>query len=504
MTWYDESGHINLFNAPWFARTHGVGADGTWGWSDIKYDLPTFYARLAQDPHAIAQFNHPRLSGNWSFNEFKHYNRDVDRNLNMIEYKSSNDFAVYTKALDQGWHVSPVFGGDEHKGNWGMVQPHVTGMWGDNLTREGLYEAMRNHRTYVSFDRNLEMAVSAKGQMMGAILPAKTKEIELKVRINDPDANDDLVKVVVYKNSGEILKEYRNISSNKFEKEVTLATKDGDYFIVRAFQADGEEAISAPIWIGDETRGTVHAPEITVHGQYPDTIKLGDQIEVLSASATDHRGQSLSVEAIVLNDKGEVAALNQHFKVDMYGDYFIKYVATDAQGNTRVELIRLLVDQQKLDADNILNEFQPMVNVGASEREVGVNLVTDKALETSYVQYKPESVATWDDAEVVQAEVSYFQAAYGDTYDKSNYRVLATHEANITDLDLGTKYDYRYGMSPTGPWSGSYSFKTAPASEEAVMYVMGILEFRIEIRKASSSLTICWTFCGRKIQTDRR
>ena len=42
VTWYDESGHINLFNAPWFARTHGVGADGTWGWSDIKYDLPTF------------------------------------------------------------------------------------------------------------------------------------------------------------------------------------------------------------------------------------------------------------------------------------------------------------------------------------------------------------------------------------------------------------------------------------------------------------------------------
>ncbi|MGC6589388.1 metallophosphoesterase [Paenibacillus sp. Dod16] len=433
------------------------------------------YARLAQDPHAIAQFNHPRLSGNWSFNEFKHYNRDVDRNLNMIEYKSSNDFAVYTKALDQGWHVSPVFGGDEHKGNWGMVQPHVTGMWGDNLTREGLYEAMRNHRTYVSFDRNLEMAVSAKGQMMGAILPADTKEINLFVRMKDPDANDVLDKVVIYKNSGEILKEYRSIASNKFEKEVTLATKDGDYFIVRAFQADGEEAISAPIWIGDETRGTVHAPEITVHGQYPDTIKLGDQIEVLGASATDHRGQSLSVEAIVLNDKGKVAALNQHFKVDMYGDYFIKYVATDAQGNTRVELIRLLVDQQNLDADNILNEFQPIVNVGENEREVGVNLVTDKALETSYVQYKPESVATWDDAEVVQAEVSYFQAAYGDTYDKSNYRVLAAHEANITDLDLGTKYDYRYGMSPTGPWSSSYSFRTAPASEEAVMYVMGDL-----------------------------
>ncbi|WP_261800352.1 CehA/McbA family metallohydrolase [Paenibacillus sp. PAMC21692] len=476
VTWYDESGHINLFNAPWFARTHGVGADGTWGWSDIKYDLPTFYARLAQDPNAIAQFNHPRSSGNWSFNEFKHYNRDVDRNLNMMEYKSSNDFAIYTKALDRGWHVSPVFGGDEHKGNWGMVQPHVTGMWGDNLTREGLYEAMRNHRTYVSFDRNLEMAVSANGQMMGAILPADTNEISLNIRINDPDATDHLDKVVVYKNSGEIVKEYGNIAGNPFEMQETFASKDGDYFLVRAFQGDGEEAISAPIWIGEETRGTVHAPEITVQGQYPETIKLGDQVEVLSASATDNRGQSLSVEAIVLNDKGEVAVANRQFKVEMYGEYFIKYVATDSQGDTRVELIRLLVDQQTLDADKILNEFQPIVNVGANEHEVGINLVTDKALETSYVQFKPESEATWDNAEAVQAEVSYFQVAYGDTFAKSNYRVLAAHEANLTDLDLGTTYDYRYGASPTGPWSSSYSFRTAPATEEAVMYVMGDLE----------------------------
>lgn len=476
VTWYDESGHMNLFNAPWFARTHGLGADGTWGWGDIKYDLPTFYARLAQDPNVIAQFNHPRLSGNWSFNEFKHYNREVDRNINMMEYKSSNDFAVYTKALDRGWHISPVFGGDEHKGNWGMVQPHVTGMWADRLTREDLYEAMRNHRTYVSFDRNLELAVSANGQMMGAILPADTNEIALNVRIKDPDANDYLDKVVVYKNSGEIVKEYRNIASNQFEMKETFASKDGDYFIVRAFQADGEEAISAPIWIGEETRGTVHAPEITVHGQFPDSIKLGDQVEVLSASATDHRGQSLSVEATVLNDKGEVAVVDQHFKVDMYGEYFIKYAATDSQGNTRVELVRLLVDQQNLDADKILNEFQPIVNVGANEHEVGINVVTDKALETSYIQYKPESEAMWDHAAVVQAEVSYFQVAYGDTYANSNYRVLAAHEAKLANLDLGTKYDYRYGSSPTGPWSSSYSFRTAPASEQAVMYVMGDLE----------------------------
>ncbi|WP_246245894.1 CehA/McbA family metallohydrolase [Paenibacillus lemnae] len=475
VTWYDESGHMNLFNAEWFARTHGAGADGTWGWGDIKYDLPTFYARLAQDPQAIAQFNHPRFTGNWSFQDFKHFNQDVDNNINMMEYKSANDFATYTKVLDRGWHVSPVFGGDEHKGNWGMVQPHVTGMWGDQLTREGLYDAMQNHRTYVSFDRNLELAVSTKGKMMGSILPAKTKKINLKIEIHDPDANDHLDKVVVYKNSGEILQEYNNIASSSFEKNVNLDSENGDYFLVRAFQTDGDEAISAPIWIGEETRGTVHAPEITVQGQYPDTIQLGNQVEVLGASATADGGQSLTVEATVLNDKGEVPVSNQQFNVDMYGEYFIKYAATDAQGNTRVELVRLLVDAQNLDADSILDEFQPVVNVGGNEREVGINIVTDKALETAYVQYKPESEASWDNADLVQAGASYFQTAYGDTFADSNYRVLAAHEVSVTDLDLGTTYDYRYGMSPSGPWSSSYSFKTAASSEEAVMYVMGDL-----------------------------
>src|SRR5699024_2664629 len=119
----------------------------------LKYDLPTFYSRLSQDPDALAQFNHPRISGNWSFSEFKHYNKDVDHNINGMEYKSSGDFNIYVKALDRGWHISPVFGGDEHKGQWGAVQPRVTNIWTNDFTRQGIYDALRNRRTYVSFDR---------------------------------------------------------------------------------------------------------------------------------------------------------------------------------------------------------------------------------------------------------------------------------------------------------------------------------------------------------------
>ena len=78
ITWYDQSGHMNLYNTDWkvtaFAKTR-------WDWvgsGDVKYDLPTFYARLAQDPEAIAQFNHPDPEGKGDFWTFTHYTKEAD------------------------------------------------------------------------------------------------------------------------------------------------------------------------------------------------------------------------------------------------------------------------------------------------------------------------------------------------------------------------------------------------------------------------------------------
>ncbi|MCC3356112.1 GLUG motif-containing protein [Bacillus sp. REN16] len=475
LTWYDMSGHVNIYNAEWFPRTYGVGATGQFGIGDLKYDLPTFYGRIANDPTAIAQLNHPSKSGWGDFNEFRHFNKDVDDNVSLFEYKVSSYFNDFVKALDKGWHLSPTYSGDDHQTNWASGNPAHTGLWTNELTRESVHDAMANRRTYASFDENFILAYSANGQMLGSILPSDTKELNIHFKLEDPDAGDNIDNVTLYTNKGEIVKEYKNINSTTFEQNEVIPAADGEYYFLKVVQADGQEVISAPIWVGSETKGTDHAPEITVNGELPEKVKLGDKVTVPDASTTDDSGIAPTLKIEAFNQRGLVEIVDNQFKIEEYGEYFVRYYSTDSKGNTRAELIRILVDDSKLDGEKILNEFIPIVNVGATEEEVGITLVTDKVLDQAYIQYKTKD-AGWNKGTVQDTKVSYFESAYGDSIAQGTYRIHAAHEADLANLKKGTEYDYRYGLTAEGPWSKTYSFETAPESEDTTIYMMGDLQ----------------------------
>ncbi|ONK23582.1 hypothetical protein BLX87_10205 [Bacillus sp. VT-16-64] len=476
VTWYDNAGHINLFNTEWFPRTYGKGATGQFGMGVLRYDLPTFYGRLSEDPDAIAQFNHPDAMRKGDFFGFKHITKEVDDRISLFEYKVSRYFNTYIQALDNGWHVSPTYSGDEHQANWAAHHPGLTGLWTEELTREGIYDALKNRRTYSSFDENFDLKYSANKKMMGSILPKDTKELDIHIDLLDPDKEDHIEKVTIYKNNGEIVKEYTDINSNTFTVDETVSSKNGEYFLVRVFQKDQDEIISAPIWIGEETAGTDYAPEITVEKELPGTVKLGDTVTIPNAAATDDSGENPSVKVEVFDSKGFVEVNDNRFTIKEYGEYFVRYYATDSNGNSRVKIERMVVDDKELDADKLLQEFSPVVHVGETDDAVGLNLVTDKVVKQSYVQYKEASETDWKKAKVVQADVSYFESAYGKDIDNSNYRILASHEANIDKLKKGTKYEYRYGVSKNGPWGPVHSFETVPDSDDTTIYVMGDLQ----------------------------
>jgi hypothetical protein len=75
-TWYDGTGHINVFNTDWKATARATekgsvdGFANKFGTGDLKHDLATFYARLKLDPDAIAQFNHPSRTSKGNFFDF--------------------------------------------------------------------------------------------------------------------------------------------------------------------------------------------------------------------------------------------------------------------------------------------------------------------------------------------------------------------------------------------------------------------------------------------------
>src|SRR5690606_41037583 len=66
---------------------------------------------------------------------------------------------------------------------------------------------------------------------------------------------------------------------------------DGDYYFVKAKQADGAQLVSAPIWIGEKVRGANYAPDITVDAAAADFAAAGERIEIPRFSAVDDSGE---------------------------------------------------------------------------------------------------------------------------------------------------------------------------------------------------------------------
>jgi hypothetical protein len=59
---------------------------------------------------------------------------------------------------------------------------------------------------------------------------------------------------------------------------------------------------------------------------------------------------------------------------------------------------------------------------------------------------------------------------------QNSYRNLVSYEVDLTGLQEGEVYEYRFGLSQNGPWSPVYSFKTAPKTETTTIYLLGDLQ----------------------------
>ncbi|MGO1393251.1 metallophosphoesterase [Agrococcus casei] len=477
VTWYNNTGHMNIFNADWRVTAKSEGSGGVWGTGNVMYDQVTVFARLGLDPEAIGMFNHPASShGDWD--GFAHLTPQADASMQLIEYKSVNYFDTYVAALDAGWHVAPTWSGDDHRPTWGTGNAALTGVWAEEQTIDGLYDAMRDRSVYASFDDNAQLMFEANEQMMGSILPADTAELDLKIALTDADG-EALSSVVVYTNEGKAVHEFDVAGATDFETTVDAA--DGDYFWVKAIQEDGDELISAPAWVGETTAGTNFAPEITV-APVAETAAFGDTIALPEATATDDSNVTPSVEQIVYNSAGEVAVTDGAFEISSYTDHFIVTKSTDALGSTSAEMQRIQVAADTLDVNGVFQYGTPSISVGATEDSAGASVLTDPQIEQTWAQVKPVGV-DWGSAKTVENtsadlfEMNVIGTEAADYYDQITGQPLRSQEFTFDGLEAGTEYEFRFGVSPDGPWTDARGTFAGPASDEnAPVYVMGDLQ----------------------------
>jgi len=253
MTWSNGLGHINTFNTDGFqSRTQS-------DYSAYSTALQNYYSALKTDTDSLSQFNHPGTTFG-DFNDFGHYDEETDDLIPLIEVGNGEgavgssgyfpSYQYYTRALDKGWHVAPTNNQDNHKGNWGDANTARTVVLADSLTTENVYDAIRNMRMYATEDNDLEIYYTLDGYVMGTALDedAVGDTVDLVVDLNDP-TDSAIGKVQVIVNGGMVAAE-QTVNTNSETVAFTIEP-NYSYYYIQVTQADGDIAVTAPVWIGD-------------------------------------------------------------------------------------------------------------------------------------------------------------------------------------------------------------------------------------------------------------
>ncbi|MBO4848135.1 MAG: hypothetical protein J5586_03180, partial [Clostridia bacterium] len=297
MTWSGQYGHINTYNSTGFvSRQNSIytvhGGAG----------LVAYYDLIKQYPDTIHEFNHPGATfGN--FDNFGYYDVAADRVITMVEVGNGEgavggsaywpSYEQYTLALDMGWHVAPTNNQDNHKGKWGNSNTARDVIITDNFSEEGIYEAMRNMTMYATEDKNLEVYYTLNDCIMGTIIPENEEEpiesVSIYVSVNDPDG-EVIGRVSVIVNGG-ITAYTEEVTGSSAVISATLPN-DYSYYFIRVDQADGDIAVTAPVWVGDVSK--VGISEVSTETVIP----VKDEEMTFTTTLYDYEAEDFVIETV--------------------------------------------------------------------------------------------------------------------------------------------------------------------------------------------------------------
>ncbi|MGL5330754.1 MAG: CehA/McbA family metallohydrolase, partial [Peptostreptococcaceae bacterium] len=239
----DPIGHINIFNSDGFISTE-----------DKSITLEKFYDLISKNDEIIGQFNHP----NNKFGQFKNfkYSSSADNIINLLEVgngsnkncnKISKKIDMFQTALDNGWHVAPVYNQDNHDLNFGIANNFRTVILSTDLTRSALYDGLKNMRVYCSEDKNLKIDYTINDFPLGSTL-SNTSKLNFSISAVDPNEEDNINEIIVVSNNDNIVKR-KQFNSNVAKLDFTLSPKENSYYYVKVIQDNKKTSLTAPIWI---------------------------------------------------------------------------------------------------------------------------------------------------------------------------------------------------------------------------------------------------------------
>ncbi|WIV12089.1 CehA/McbA family metallohydrolase [Proteiniborus sp. MB09-C3] len=464
MTWSGSTGgwgHINTFNTPWFASR-----------SNSAMNLQAYYNKIAQWPESINQLNHPGKTFG-DFADFGFYAPNVDKVVQLIEVGNGEgpvrgsgyfpSYGYYTRALDKGWHLAPSNNQDNHKGNWILANTARTVIVAEALTRDSLYDAIRDLRVYSTEDNNLEIMYKVNDQPMGSQLNDPDK-LNVSISILDPDANDNIAKVELISDGGAISAS-RTFSSNKVDWDFELDPRFS-YYYVRVTQEDKDIAVTAPIWVGEVSAFGLSNMEAS-----QSLLELGSNVDItatvfnnesnmLNKAVVDFYVDSINPEnkigsSTVTNiGQGATALAKITWKPENVGEYNIYAVATiegadkTFTASTRIEVVpkgsatKVMIDYAHKnhyvsggDYSNKIESFREMLKNKNMIIVENHDTITDEALNDIDILIitSPQPIDRGDNGEIKRSKLSDEEIQAVKRFTDKGGSLIVTSRANYND-----------------------------------------------------------------------
>jgi hypothetical protein len=224
------NGHANVF-----------GTSSYKGYS-LFSSISSFYTWLDASG-GVAQFNHPGDYG--TFSSYA-YQAKVADNFSAMETANGGDsnagakfLTHFNSALAKGWKLAPTGNLDNHSLSDSGKR---TGVLARALTREEILGALKARRVYSTDDADLELKFSLGEAWMGATASVTPGLQTFRVSVADPTDTAPSLALVV---KGSVVAS----TSGQTTWEPTLNVTSDTYAYVKVTQADGQVALSAPIWL---------------------------------------------------------------------------------------------------------------------------------------------------------------------------------------------------------------------------------------------------------------
>ena len=150
--------------------------------------------------------------------------------------------------MSKGWHVAPSINQDNHSGDWVTSNDCRTAVLAKELTREGIFEAVKSLCVYATHDKNLRVKFNINGNIMGSIIQSSPK-LDISIESEDPNDNDIITKVEIIGN-GKIIVASAGFNTRKVTWNTSIKPSC-NYYYAKITQKDGNIAITSPIWVED-------------------------------------------------------------------------------------------------------------------------------------------------------------------------------------------------------------------------------------------------------------